>query len=155
MAAAVNEAKRDIVVVGTMAPGFADRLGARWTLHQVPVQDGVAGLSTAARGSEVAIAAGRFGREALDALPGLRFVLNAGIGYDQLDLPALRARDVAIANLARVASDCVADMAMALLLDVARCTTRGHRFVAEGRWGREAFPFVHRLSGKRLGILSR
>ncbi|MBM3524986.1 MAG: 2-hydroxyacid dehydrogenase, partial [Alphaproteobacteria bacterium] len=83
----------------------------------------------------------------------LRFLLNAGIGYDGLDLEALRSRGVALANLAGIAADCVADMAMALLLDAARGTSRGSRFVRDGRWGRDAFPFVHRISGKRLGIL--
>lgn len=144
----------EIAVVGTMAPGFAERIGERWKLHAVQHESEAATLPAALRARlAIAIAAAPFGEAGLAALPRLRFVLNAGIGYDRLDLPALRARGVAVANLAGIGADCVADMAMALLLDVARGTTRGHRFVADGKWGHAPYPFLHRLSGKRLGIV--
>lgn len=147
-------ATRPLVLVGALAPGFAQRIGASWPLHAVASQDELADLPPELRARvEVAIAAAPFGEVALAALPGLRFALNAGIGHEKIDLPALRRRAVAAANLAGIGGDCIADMAMALLLDVARGTSRGDRFVRAGRWGRDGFPFLHRLSGKRLGIV--
>ncbi len=143
-----------IALVGSLAPGFAERIGALWPLHAVAAQEELAGLAPALRGRiAVAIVAARFDDVALDALPSLRFALNAGIGHERLDLDAMHRRGVAAANLAGIGGDCIADMAMALLLDVARGTTRGDRFVRDGRWGRDAFPFLPRLSGRRLGIL--
>jgi hydroxypyruvate reductase len=155
MSATVRTAQTPpIALVGSLAPGFADAIGALWPLRAVASQDELAAIPAAIRARiTVAIVAARFDDAALAALPGLRFALNAGIGHEKIDLPALRRRGVAAANLAGVAADCVAEMAMALLLDVARGTSRGDRFVRHGRWGRDAFPFVHRLGGKRLGIV--
>lgn len=143
-----------IALVGSLAPGFAGRIGELWPLHAVAGQDDLAALPASLRARiRIAIVAARFDDVALAALPALRFALNAGIGHEKLDLPALRRRGVAAANLAGIGGECIADMAMALLLDVARGTSRGDRFVRDGRWGRDAFPFLPRLNGRRLGIV--
>ena len=149
-----KDAVPDIVLIGALAAGLVEELGRHWRIHVVAREGDIAALPAALRaGVEVVIAAAPTGLPALAALPRLGFVLNAGIGYDQLDLAALHARPVAVANLARIAGACVADMAMALLLDVARGTTRGDRFVRAGKWGRETFPVMHRITRRRLGIL--
>ena len=147
-------ASPDIVQIGSFSQRMTEGVGQRWPIHRVAAEAELAALPADLREKvRVVIAAGRVGAATPAALPHLRFVLNAGIGYDQLDLPALRAAGVAAANLAGLADECVADMAMALLLDVARGTTRGDRFVRAGQWGKATFPSMHRLSRKRLGIL--
>lgn len=47
----------------------------------------------------------------------------------------------------------MADMAFALLLDVARGVSAGDRFVRRGDWSQQRFGIHHRVYGKRLGIL--
>jgi len=149
-----KDAAAEIVLVGTLAARLVEEIGKHWRLHVVAKESDIASLPAPLRDRiEMVIAAAPVGSPALSTLPRLRFVLNAGIGYDQLDLAALHAAPVAIANLAGIGGDCVADMAIALLLDVARGTTRGDRFVREGKWGRVAFPTMHRITGRRLGIL--
>ena len=144
----------DIILIGSMSQRMTEGLGRRFPFHRVANEDALDTLPSDLRQrTTVVIAASRIGARTPATLPGLRFVLNAGIGYDQLDLPALRSAGIAAANLAGLADECVADMAMALLLDVARGTTRGDRFVRAGGWGKTPFPFMHRISGKRLGIL--
>ena len=58
--------------------------------------------------------------EVVRALPRLRFVSSFGVGYDALDQAALLAHGVRVGYTPGVLDDCVADMAFALLLDVAR-----------------------------------
>ena len=144
----------EIVLIGAMSPRMSEGVRQRFPFHQVPNEAALDMLPADVRQRATAIiAANKIGARTPAMLPGLRFVLNLGIGYDQLDLPTLKAAGVAAANLPGLADECVADMAMALLLDVARGTTRGDRFVRAGKWGKEPFPFVNRITAKRLGIL--
>jgi hydroxypyruvate reductase len=144
----------DIILIGSMSPRMSEGVSQRLPFHQVANEAALDTLPADVRQRTTAIiAASKIGARTPALLPSLRFVLNLGIGYDQLDLPALRSAGVAAANLAGLADECVADMAMALLLDVARGTSRGDRFVRAGKWGKEPFPFLNRITGKRLGIL--
>ena len=143
----------DIILIGAMSPRMSEGVSKRFPFHRVASEAELDALPADLRQTTVVIAANKVGARTPAALPKLRFVLNLGIGYDQLDLAALKGAGVAAANLAGLADECVADMAMALLLDVARGTTRGDRFVRTGKWGKEPFPFVNRITAKRLGII--
>ncbi|MBM3531593.1 MAG: 2-hydroxyacid dehydrogenase [Alphaproteobacteria bacterium] len=145
---------QEVVLIGTMSLRMSEGVRQRFSFHQVPSEESLDTLPADVRQrTAVIIAANKIGARTPAMLPALRFVLNLGIGYDQLDLPTLKAAGLAAANLAGLADECVADMAMALLLDVARGTTRGDRFVRAGKWGKQPFPFVNRVTAKRLGIL--
>ena len=144
----------DIILIGAMSPRMSEGVAKRFPFHRIASEAELDALPEGLKQkATVVIAANRVGARTPATLPKLRFVLNLGIGYDQLDLPALKSAGVAAANLAGLADECVADMAMALLLDVSRGTTRGDRFVRAGKWGKEPFPFVNRITAKRLGIL--
>ncbi len=87
------------------------------------------------------------------ALPNLRVISSFGVGLDAVDLDAARARGIAVGYTPDVLNDCVADIAMLLLLDVARGASAADRFVRRGEWPRGNFPLTTRVSGKRLGIV--
>jgi glyoxylate reductase len=70
----------------------------------------------------------------LDWLPGLRVVSNMAVGYDNLDLAACAARNIAVGNTPGVLTDATADLAMALLLAAARRIDEAARDAREGRW---------------------
>ena len=89
----------------------------------------------------------------LHAFPALEMVASFGVGHDQLDGDAVRARGLKASYTPDVLNDCVADTAFALLLDVARGVSAADRFVRRGDWLKGTFPLATRLSGKRLGIL--
>lgn len=89
----------------------------------------------------------------VDALPRLRFVSSFGVGFDALNKEALLRRGVRVGYTPGVLDDCVADMALALLLDAARGLSAADRFVRQGHWSRQRFGLQSRVSGKRLGIL--
>ncbi|MFP3631791.1 2-hydroxyacid dehydrogenase, partial [Burkholderia sp. SIMBA_045] len=54
------------------------------------------------------------------ALPNLKAICSNGVGYDSIDTEAARSRGIVVTNTPEVLNDCVADLGMALLLDVAR-----------------------------------
>ena len=89
----------------------------------------------------------------LDALPRARIVAHFGVGYDNVDAAHARARGMVVTNTPDVLTDCVADLAIALMVDVARGVTAGDRYVRAGRWLKGAMPLASKVSGKRLGIV--
>jgi glyoxylate reductase len=66
--------------------------------------------------------------------PQLRVVANYAVGYDNIDVPACRARGVAVGNTPGVLTETTADLAFALLMAAARRLPEGSRYVRDGRW---------------------
>ena len=56
-----------------------------------------------------------------------RLLANFGVGFSHIDVAAARERGIAITNTPGVLTDCTADIAMSLLLSVARRTGEGER----------------------------
>lgn len=102
------------------------------------------------------VSSARFGCTAdqLALLPNLRAICSFGVGYDPYPLELLRDRGIVLSTTPDVLNDCVADLAMGLMIDSARCMSASDRFVRSGDWGSGAsFPLGRRVSGKRLGIV--
>jgi len=89
----------------------------------------------------------------LDALPNARLVANFGVGYENVDVAHARAKGFVVTNTPDVLTDCVADLAIALVIDVARGVTAGDRHVRAGKWLKGPMPLATKVSGHRLGIL--
>ena len=92
----------------------------------------------------------------LDLLPGLRLVANYGVGYDQVDVEACRARGVAVSNTPGVLDAAVADLTIALVLACVRRVVWGDRFVRAGGWQRgwaQPERMGHDVAGARLGLV--
>lgn len=87
------------------------------------------------------------------ALPALKAICSLGVGCDAIDLQAAAARGVAVSNTPDVLTDCVADLALGLLIATARGLAAADRFVRRGSWPAGTFALGTRVSGKRLGIL--
>lgn len=92
----------------------------------------------------------------LDHAPNLKVVSNVSVGYNNLDLDAMKKRGVIGTNTPGVLNETVADLAFALMLSSARRIPELDRFVKEGKW--EAFsgddPFLGvDVFGAKLGII--
>jgi glyoxylate reductase len=70
----------------------------------------------------------------LDREPQLRVVSNFAVGYDNVDVPAATARNVAVCNTPGVLTDATADAAWALLMAAARRIVEGVDYVRAGKW---------------------
>ena len=87
------------------------------------------------------------------ALPNLQVISSFGVGFETIDLEAAKRRGIRVGYTPDVLTDCVADIAFALILDVARGTPAADRFVRRGEWLKGNFPIMTRVSGKKLGIV--
>lgn len=85
----------------------------------------------------------------LDRLPALEIVAINGVGYDGLDLDALRARGVRVSTTPDVLTDDVADLAIGLMLAVQRRIAANDALVRRGGW---KAPLGRHASGRRIGI---
>jgi hydroxypyruvate reductase len=89
----------------------------------------------------------------LAALSNLKAVVCRGIGVDKVDLGYARDHQIAVSSTPDVLTECVADLAMGLMIDTMRGLSASDRFVRRGEWPKGAFPLTSRVWGKRLGIL--
>jgi hydroxypyruvate reductase len=90
----------------------------------------------------------------MSRLPRLQAICSIGVGTDAIDLDAAKGRGIAVSNTPDVLNDCVADLAMGMLIDVARGISAANRHVRRGDWPTKG-PIAPRtrVSGKRLGLL--
>ena len=104
----------------------------------------------------VAVTSGVWGvrGEHLDRLPNLGAVVNFGVGYDSTDVTEANRRGVVVSNTPDVLTDCVADVALGLVIDVMRRLSAADRFVRRGEWAGGQVPaLARRVTGARVGIL--
>lgn len=87
--------------------------------------------------------------------PQLKIVANVAVGYNNIDVPACRARGVAVTNTPDVLTNACADFTWALLLAVTRRLGEGERVVRAGAWGGWALDYMlgMELRGKQLGLV--
>ncbi len=94
--------------------------------------------------------------EALDVPTAQTKILaNYGMGYSHICEPSVRNLGMTVTNTPDVLSECTADLAMTLLLMVARRTGEGERELRAGNWSgwRPTHLVGTKVSGKTLGII--
>jgi lactate dehydrogenase-like 2-hydroxyacid dehydrogenase len=90
----------------------------------------------------------------MSALPKLGAVVNFGVGYETTDVDAAAERGVAVSNTPDVLTDCVADTAVGLLIDVMRQFSASDRYIRAGRWPVDGmYPLTRQVSNTRVGII--
>lgn len=91
-------------------------------------------------------------RELLAAAPRLRVVGRAGIGVDNVDVPAATERGVLVVNAPTANVMSAVEHTFALLLALARHIPAADASMKRGEWDRKTFKGVE-LQGKTLGIV--
>lgn len=143
-------------------PLFADVLAplaahAELIVEPVEGKRDAADLADGLRSADAAIVTivERVDAAAIAAAQRLKIVANVGVGYDNLDLAALRAAGIVATNTPDVLTDTVADFAFALLLGVGRRVTEAERWLRDGQWQRWSFDRLlgRDAHGATLGIL--
>ena len=84
-----------------------------------------------------------------------RILGNFGVGFNHIDVPAAQAAGLTITNTPGCLTDCTADLAITLMLMVARRAGEGEREVRAGAWTgwRPTHMMGRKLSGRTLGII--
>ena len=145
-----------ILVVSKPPPLFLEPLKAAFVVHErlhetdpaefskvAPLIRGIAG------GGESTV-----GAALMAQLPALEMVSIMGVGYDGVDVGAAIERKVVVTHTPNVLNEEVADLAIGLMLSVARRIPQADKYVRNGRWASEgAMPLARKVSGARLGIV--
>ena len=72
--------------------------------------------------------------ELIAAAPNLRAISNYAVGVDNVDVEAAAARGIPVGNTPGVLTESTADLAVALMLGIARRLSEGEAFVRAGEW---------------------
>ena len=91
--------------------------------------------------------------ELADRMPNLKFVSNYGVGYDGLPIKALLDRGVPVTNTPGVLNDAVAELAVGLMLALAREIPQIDAGVRAGEWTKSEIRLTGQLAGSKAGIL--
>ena len=88
----------------------------------------------------------------MDQAPRLRVVGRAGVGVDNIDVPAATARGIVVMNAPDGNTITTAEHTIALLVALARNVPQANSSLKSGKWERKGFIGVE-LQGKTLGIV--
>jgi len=91
-------------------------------------------------------------RPIVEAAQALRVIGRAGIGVDNIDVEAATERGVVVMNTPRGNAMTTAELAIALLLSLARHIPRAERTVRAGSWKKKGLVGTE-ISGKTLGVI--
>ncbi|MCC6425056.1 MAG: phosphoglycerate dehydrogenase [Phycisphaerales bacterium] len=85
--------------------------------------------------------------------PGkLKVIARAGVGVDNIDLPAATSKGILVLNTAEASTLSTAEHALALMMSLARKIPQAHAHVASGQWKRTQYQGTQ-LAGKTLGVV--
>lgn len=102
------------------------------------------------RGVSGVIAAGEhYTDPVLAALPELRVVARAGVGYDRVDVPAATKRNVAVTITPTANHEAVAEQTLSLIFSLIKGTAWHDKEIRAGRWPKAPRGAIR---GKTLGI---
>ncbi len=106
------------------------------------------------KGYEVVIvrSATKVRRPAIEAAKGLKLIVRAGVGLDNIDVEAAKERGIEVKNTPKASSISVAELALAHMLALARSLPQATQSMREGKWEKKAFKGVE-LYGKTLGVI--
>ena len=92
--------------------------------------------------------------EVIAACPGLEIIAINGVGYDAIDFASVRARGITVTNTPGVLDGECADLAVGMMLALARGMIGGEAWARSGDWAvKGTYPLQRRVWGQRAGIL--
>ena len=142
-----------VLIAEELAPGVIEVLGSDVEIRHVDGADRSALLPALADAAAVMIrSATRIDAEALAAAPRLAVVARAGVGLDNVDVPAATERGVMVVNAPTSNIVSAAEHAVALLLAAARHIPAADASLRRGDWKRSAFTGVE-VGDKTVGVV--
>lgn len=107
-----------------------------------------------AKGYEVIVvrSATKVRKPAIDAAKGLRLIIRAGVGLDNIDADYAKQKGIEVLNTPKASTDSVAELTLAHMFALARSLVRATETMREGKWEKKAFHGIE-LKGKTLGVI--
>lgn len=153
-----DRSARRVLQVGPLKPSLSETLRASYNALELPSERASRTDFLNRLGADVAVVvtSGRTGVDAdlMAALPNLGAVINFGVGYDTTDVEEAEQRGVGVSNTPDVLTDCVADTAVGLMIDVMRQFSAADRYLRAGHWPVDGnYRLTRQVSNTRVGII--
>ena len=147
--------KPELLTVARLAPFLMAPLQGAFAVHERLHEEDAAAFARVAPNVRAICGSGesKVSAELIGQLPALEIISIMGVGYDGVDVAAAKARGVRVSHTPDVLNDDVADLALALMLNVARRIPQADQFVRQGHWPGGPMPLARKMSGARLGIV--
>ncbi|MPZ29187.1 MAG: phosphoglycerate dehydrogenase [Micromonosporaceae bacterium] len=142
-----------VLITEELAPAAIDVLAQDFEVRHVDGTDRGALLGALGEVEAVVVrSATQIDAVAIEAAPKLKVIARAGVGLDNVEVPAATSRGIMVVNAPTANIISAAEQAMALLLAVARNTVAASSSLKSGEWRRSRYTGVE-LAGKVVGVV--
>lgn len=145
----------NILQLCPLMPSLEAELAKLYTVHRYfETKDQAGFLKERAGDIRGVVTGGHIGipTELAIQLPKLEIVAINGVGYDKVDLNEAKRRGYRVANTPDVLTADVADLALGLIIALARQLVIADNHVRSGNWPKGDLGLGHRVTGRRYGI---
>ena len=142
-----------VLIAEELSPATIAVLGEQFEIRHCDGANRTELLTNLASANAVLIrSATKMDAEAVAAAPNLKIIARAGVGLDNVDVPAATTAGVLVVNAPTSNIVSAAELAVSLLLAVARNVVPANLALKNGQWKRSQFGGVE-LQGKTVGII--
>ncbi len=142
-----------VLIAEELSPATVEALGPDFDVRNVDGTDRPALLAALAEANAVLVrSATKVDAEAIAAAPKLKVIARAGVGLDNVDIPAATTAGVMVVNAPTSNIISAAELTVGHILSLARHIPAAHAALAEGKWKRSAYTGVE-LYEKTVGII--
>ena len=147
-------AKPVVLIAEELSPATLEALGPDFEVRNCNGADRIELLSALSKGVDAVLvrSATKMDAEAISAAKGLKVIARAGVGLDNVDIPAATAAGVMVVNAPTSNIVSAAELAIGLLLASARSISPAHAALRNGKWARSKYTGAE-LFEKTLGIV--
>lgn len=152
--AAHHVAKPVVLIAEELSSATLEALGPDFEVRNCDGANREELLAALAKGVDAVLirSATKMDSEAIGAAKGLKVIARAGVGLDNVDIPAATAAGVMVVNAPTSNIVSAAELAISLLLASARFISPAHAALKNGKWARSKYTGAE-LFEKTLGIV--
>jgi len=147
-------AKPVVLIAEELSPATLDALGPDFEVRNCNGADRSELLVALSKGVDAVLirSATKMDAEAISAAKGLKVIARAGVGLDNVEIPAATAAGVMVVNAPTSNIVSAAELAIGLLLASARFISPAHAALRGGKWARSKYTGAE-LFEKTLGVV--
>ena len=147
-------AKPIVLIAEELSPATVEALGPDFEVRNCDGANRAELLAALAAGADAVLirSATKMDAEAIAASKGLKVIARAGVGVDNVDIPAATAAGIMVVNAPTSNIVSAAELAIALLMASARFISPAHAALRSGKWARSKYTGAE-LFEKTLGVV--
>ena len=150
----LHVSKPIVLIAEELSPATVDALGPDFEIRNCDGANRTELLAALAKGVDAVLirSATKMDQEAISAAKGLKVIARAGVGLDNVDIPAATTAGVMVVNAPNSNIVSAAELAISLILASARFLVPANMALKGGKWARSKYTGAE-LFEKTLGIV--